>query len=303
MPPEKKPTIEELLKASAETRRAQFGPDPAMPNPMRAYLHEEIARRDRREETPRRASWLVRFWPQLSAVTAALVLLAAGTFAWMKNNSGAGRGDLNLAMKESPNESTAADSLLKDLPAAAPMIAKQEGKESAPQADAAIASGASQAGESMPDGALAQTSRAMEKNAMANRSAQFSQNARGQTLRNQANNKQTAGVLDNFRVEKDGGEIRLIDADGSTYAGRIARAPAPAAAAQARAVKKKAAEQSGIFFRASGFNARLQKRVVFEGNYIPLSPNESKEADARVVGTAQVTGEAPVAVDAVSITR
>ena len=52
----KKPTIEELLEASAKARREAFGPAPQMPNPMRARLQEEIARKNRQfplEQVPK----------------------------------------------------------------------------------------------------------------------------------------------------------------------------------------------------------------------------------------------------------
>ena len=42
MPLEPKKPIDELLEASAKARRAAFGADPKMPNPMRAQLHHEI---------------------------------------------------------------------------------------------------------------------------------------------------------------------------------------------------------------------------------------------------------------------
>ncbi len=47
---EPKKPIEDLLEATAKARRAQFGADPTMPNPMRAQLHHEIARMARGDE-------------------------------------------------------------------------------------------------------------------------------------------------------------------------------------------------------------------------------------------------------------
>ena len=66
MPPDPKKPIEELLEASAKARRAEFGADPKMPNPMRARLHDEIARLGREDQQPERRSWLSLFWPQVS---------------------------------------------------------------------------------------------------------------------------------------------------------------------------------------------------------------------------------------------
>jgi len=50
---EPKKPIEELLEATARARRAQFGADPTMPNPMRAQLHHEIERLSRTPEQVR----------------------------------------------------------------------------------------------------------------------------------------------------------------------------------------------------------------------------------------------------------
>jgi len=50
MPLEPKKPIDELLEASAKARRAAFGADPKMPNPMRTQLHHEISRLARKDE-------------------------------------------------------------------------------------------------------------------------------------------------------------------------------------------------------------------------------------------------------------
>ena len=77
MPNEPKKTIEELLQASAKARRAEFGSDPKMPNPMRARLHDEIARAAREEEPkPRRNwNWFAISWP-IGTVAAAVLVVA-----------------------------------------------------------------------------------------------------------------------------------------------------------------------------------------------------------------------------------
>jgi len=59
MASEPKKPIEEMLEALAKARRAEFGDDPKMPNPMRARLHEEIARAGAAEDekVESRGSW------------------------------------------------------------------------------------------------------------------------------------------------------------------------------------------------------------------------------------------------------
>ena len=63
MASEPKKPIEQMLEALAKARRAEFGDDAKMPNPMRARLHEEIARarvaEDEKGEP--RPSWITMF--------------------------------------------------------------------------------------------------------------------------------------------------------------------------------------------------------------------------------------------------
>src|SRR5207237_5216646 len=81
-------------------------------------------------------------------------------------------------------------------------------------------------------------------------------------------------------------EIRVVDADGSTYSGRLeplakndARSifnqkrnyAAPSSRAPAGFDDKAQAANAEFYFRATGYNTSLKKRVVFEGNYIASS--------------------------------
>ena len=116
---------------------------------------------------------------------------------------------------------------------------------------------------------------------------------------------------------------RVIDADGSTYTGRmepLALTDARALANQkldyaaqakpnspARQEKKESANE--YYIHASGYNAQLKKPLSFEGNYIANSPsaNEMRDKDeknsgqARIVGTAKVEGEPPVEINAAAV--
>src|SRR5204863_2879528 len=99
MPSEPKKPIEEMLEALAKARRAEFGDDPKMPNPMRARLHEEIARagaaEDERVES--RGSWVTRFWPRVAvaAALATLIVLVPAIW-WNQSHPLAESGDLAL---------------------------------------------------------------------------------------------------------------------------------------------------------------------------------------------------------------
>ena len=88
-----------MLEALAKARRAQFGDDPKMPNPMRARLHEEIARAGAAEEenVESRPSWITMFWPRVTvaAALATLIVLVPAIW-WNRSHPLAESGDLAL---------------------------------------------------------------------------------------------------------------------------------------------------------------------------------------------------------------
>jgi hypothetical protein len=156
---------------------------------------------------------------------------------------------------------------------------------------------------------------------------QFSQNAADQAFRSKP--KQTLNILNEFQVEQIDHEIRVVDADGSTYSGKLeplaqndARSvfnqkqnyTAPASRA-AGSFDDKAQAANEFYFRATGYNSSLKKRLIFEGNYIASSESAQKkvvkaeaeerdeEIPARITGTAKIRGESPVQIDAVAVTK
>jgi hypothetical protein len=161
---------------------------------------------------------------------------------------------------------------------------------------------------------------------------QFSQHSGIQSFRNKAQASRSANVLNTFQVRQEGIEIRVLDADGSTYTGKIEQLAKNAeldsrmtargdAAKQTRRYAAKAAGENETapppqsYFRATGYNVSLKKRLVFEGNYAeppaqqPAKATsndkegaESSRDQARIVGTVRVNGEAPVEVDAIAET-
>jgi hypothetical protein len=147
---------------------------------------------------------------------------------------------------------------------------------------------------------------------------------------NQNRLKQTANVLNEFQVEQSDHEIRLVDADGSTYSGKLeplaqndARSiynqkknyTAPSSGASRTFDEKTQSANAEYYFRATGYNSSLKKSLVFEGNYIaPLAVAQKKmakakteaeerdeAASARITGVAKVHGESPVQIDAVAV--
>jgi hypothetical protein len=101
MPPEPKKPIEELLEASAKARRAAFGADPKMPNPMRTQLHHEISRLTRKDEGESRWRAFGISWPRLMTATAlALILVSASAIWWWREHQSAGGETMKLAMQQ-----------------------------------------------------------------------------------------------------------------------------------------------------------------------------------------------------------
>ena len=157
---------------------------------------------------------------------------------------------------------------------------------------------------------------------------QFSQNAANQAFRSKP--KQTLNILNEFQVEQTDHEIRVVDADGSTYSGKLeplaqndARSvfnqkqnyTAPASRA-AGSFDDKAQAANEFYFRATGYNSSLKKRLVFEGNYIASPVGQKKMAKAkaeaeerdeqipaRITGTAKIRGESPVQIDAIAVSQ
>jgi hypothetical protein len=160
---------------------------------------------------------------------------------------------------------------------------------------------------------------------------QFSRQSAVQSFRNNAQVSRAANVLNTFQVQQQGSEIRVLDADGSTYTGKIEQLANNAeldsrvtarrdAAKQTRRYAAKAARENESaapqsYFRATGYNVSLKKTLVFEGNYAAppaqqpatATANDRERSEqnrdrARIVGTVRVNGEAAVEVDAIAET-
>src|SRR4029078_5914238 len=109
---------------------------------------------------------------------------------------------------------------------------------------------------------------------------QFSQQSAVQSFRNNAQVSRSANILNTFQVQQEGNEIRVLDADGSTYTGKIeqlaknaeldprmssqryAAKRAPKNAPQVVGQSESATAES--YFRATGYNFSLKKTLVFE---------------------------------------
>jgi len=372
MPLEPKKPIDELLETSAKARRAAFGTDPKMPNPMRTQLHHEISRLARKDECESRWRAFGISWPRLMTATAlALVLVSASAIWWWREHQSAGGETMKLAMQQpiAPANEAAPEKVFEQGAAAAgarsgegfaenktgavqsanqPKVADTLSRLAeaavtppplAPATKDSINAGEKTAGSLPSDISLA----AKETNQSAPAAAslaqnrqttnfrqQFSKNASDQAFRSKP--KQTLNILNEFQVEQTDHEIRVVDGDGSTYSGRLeplakndARSifnqkrnyAAPLSRAPASFDDKMQAANVEFYFRATGYNSSLKKRVVFEGNYIASSAAAQKKAAeakaedeerdeqtrARITGTAKIPGESPLQIDAIAVAK
>lgn len=390
MASEPKKPIEQMLEALAKARRAKFGDDPKMPNPMRARLHEEITRAgaaaDKNVES--RPSWVTMFWPRVTVAAALATLIVLVPAIWwnrshplaesghlaLRNRTAGAADGLNPAAASEdtlakapsvsatePTVNLADNSQTKIEPAATP-ASETEGLASSTRAvegrgatefanqatkgftDKEIASAKIQAAPAAAPAAGADSKAKLDTMAgvtppVAQPSSagslgtkqQFSQQSALQSFRNNAQVSRTTNVLNTFQVQQEGSEIRVLDADGSTYTGKIEQLANTAeldsrvtarrdAAKQTRRYAAKAAPENESaapqsYFRATGYNVSFKKTLVFEGNYAAPPVQQSATATAndrerseqnrdraRIVGTVRVNGEAPVEVDAIAET-
>ena len=355
MASEPKKPIEQMLEALAKARRAEFGDDPKMPNPMRARLHEEIARTGAAEDekVESRGSWVTMFWPRVTvaAALATLIVLVPAIW-WNRTHPLAESGDLTLrdrtagAGDELKSAVVAADTLAKrpTVSATEPTVNLADNSQIKIEPDKEIAATKIQAAPAAAPAAGADSKAKSDTVAgvappVAQPSSagslgmtqQFSQQSGIQSFRNKAQVSRAANVLNTFQVQQEGSEIRVLDADGSTYTGKIEQLANNAeidsritarrdAAKQTRRYAGKAVRENEpaapqSYFRATGFNVRLKKTLVFEGNYaappaqqpVTATANDRQRAEqnrdrARIVGTVRVNGEAAVEVDAIAET-
>ena len=336
MPSEPKKPIEELLEASARKRRAEFGADPKMSNPMRARLQDEVAVLSRDVQPVRRSSWLGMSWPRLAMATALTALVIGGVGFWRQQHQAPVAGARLALEKTAPVEKDQLQSLAPAAPqsaaAAGSMTDSKLESTTMPLAKAEpVDKPVAENFHQLASPALATKARAAAQgrdDVVGNLKQQFSQATAKERSETAAQKKQ-ATILDNFQVEQNGRDIRVVDDDGSTYTGQIERlsandgrnvsrekrsynAPAAQEVNADQAKAKEGETNNEFYFSARGFNSSLKKAVVFEGNYIAGETAARKDADvaegkfegqqgARIVGTAKVPGEPSVAIDAVAV--
>jgi hypothetical protein len=383
MSSEPKKPIEEMLEASARARRAAFGSDPKMPNPMRARLHDEIGQLEHGDRSEGRKSWLQMFWPRITVAAALATLLILGPLMWWRSSRSTREGMMEVATRGTaaadeqdklgelrtssdrltsnevsrgteadsaaahpedvlangpaasaagaPQVNLADNAQTKIEPATTPSQVTEEASVEMSKRFAAAAAGPTGPApatkgyiskDQTAAGAAAETAASKARRPAADTTPQQSAQSAAQAFRNNSQANQVANVLNNFQVQQEGSEIRVIDSDGSIYTGNVE----PIAGFTDRiGAKEKRSYDSRIKpdnndaavpqsqFRARGYNVSLKKTLTFEGNYIGppqqqprqnflqnTRPQENEQA-TRIVGTARVHGEPPVRVDATAV--
>lgn len=105
------------------------------------------------------------------------------------------------------------------------------------------------------------------------------------TRRNANTAEPPAPVLLSFRVEQNGNDMKVIDADGSVYTGAVQIAQqepggvgiasaAPRNTPGSRLLRVSAPAPQTYFFRVAGTNRNLNQNVVFSGNFVPLTNSQ-----------------------------
>ena len=280
MPDEPKKPIEDLLQASAKARRAEFGSDPKMPNPMRAQLHDEIRRMAREDEPkPRRSwNWFAISWP-VGTVAAAVLVVA---FVMSRSHE---LQPPNESRQSAANPHARGKGLLRR---AAPQVAAKAAARSTTEstdlgkadeeksnASGSFADVAAAPKQEMPaaeprlenPGSSSAFFVQQGQKTQININQQFSRNLPRVAAR-ASKPKDAINVLNTFQIQQTGDQIRVVDADGSTYTGKIE--PIAQDALQSKRALPEQENSNQFSFRATGYNSSLKKPIVFEGNYIAM---------------------------------
>ncbi|MBV9126501.1 MAG: hypothetical protein JO117_00285, partial [Verrucomicrobia bacterium] len=259
--PDQPPTLDERLRAAALTRAAEFdaGGDESkrMPATLRARLHEEIRHRRRvsaaSEATPTAWSFaraFVSFWPRFAVVAAILALAALVVLPHGQRRESDALADhrTDAVAAATPPATLTPPAPPQPLPTLAPREETPRIAEAAPPAVAAASSQANGAAADVAQNDAALRGGSNEISGGITLRQNFSRNAdvssttsmpaAGAMTATRSRNRDdrrvaaapakptttAAGVpevLSNFRLEQTGDRIRVVDFDGSVYAGEI----------------------------------------------------------------------------------
>jgi hypothetical protein len=313
--------VEELLRASAERRRAEFDAADAvaMPARMRQQLHEKIrlqregaatavedepARESRRPRVGLFEFLFTHFWRRFALVAVVVVALLSVPFAWRAWHPDRGREAVAYSMAPPP---PAADhvplnpgniALAPPPPPAAPAISSDNAALATAKPPAMLAGRDTETRGPLEVPATGSLNRAGEteaglhqnfaRNDTADASSTQSKTAAAATART----SNAAGVLSNFRFEQTGDRLRIVDADGSVYTGeiqplRLADAPAPPAS-------RRVPPQAPSAASARGRESDVRGSVASQAR--PAAPGSRPEIPAAAPAKIPPPASLPVAV-------
>jgi hypothetical protein len=105
-------------------------------------------------------------------------------------------------------------------------------------------------------------------------------------FRNSTASPQAVPVLANFQVQQNGTALRVVDADGSVYAGTLLMAGTNAQIVSVQAEESTVAKDSrqqtvqAISFQVTGISQALKQKVVFTGNIEPMPASTANSQEA-----------------------
>ena len=211
-----KAPVDDQLRAYAAERRRQMSPPWALPPAMRHALLAAVAQHFQSPKARGISQWCAWFvaWPRVAWATALLVVLAAGGGALWLGSQPQSSAPIQTARQSAPAPA--------GIPSASPALARPTSAPSIPGPDAAPP---------MADPRTETLSSAMVAAAPAPQPREVVSQAFRQVPIERRRNDDSADadrqpLLERFRVESRGNQIRIIDADGSVYEGRlVASAP------------------------------------------------------------------------------
>lgn len=225
--------VDDQLRAYAAERRRQMSAPLALPPAMRHALLAAVAQHFQSPKRRGISQWYAWFvaWPRVAWATALLVVLAAGGGALWLGSQPQSSAPIQTARQSAPAPA--------GIPSASPALARPTSAPSIPGPAAAPP---------MADPRTEKLSSAMVASAPAPQPREVVSQAFRQVPIERRRNGDLADanrhpLLERFRVESRGNQIRIIDADGSVYEGRLvasaSRAVSPdygAASAPARPI-------------------------------------------------------------------
>jgi hypothetical protein len=264
--PEPNNKMDEWLRAYAKKRREQAEPPTQMHPATRKFLQNEVKRTWRAAATPPRQNWRTLRWP--------LVLVGGGFAALM----------VMLAVINTQMRSLmpASVPMNRSLSQAKPMLKAPAQASETPQRGLAAS-----AQPSSTDTFLRAKKAANAPAPEADKSGDGLDVVAGAFVqvpgRNQAKEAQSpvSSVLSEFQMRRSGQNVRIVDADGSVYAGQVlsdnygdsslAARGGGARGGMAR-TRQDANESENWRFKVTGTNHHLQQNIVFTGNVQAMPP-------------------------------